>query len=435
MIKMRAVPDDFDNFQALHSPYGAVHGLGTSIASSANFGTPSYGDHMMRPVVVDVRRPESNEAIAPAGLSPSFGNVQFSPGAPMSNPDLLSPISPPGNDRYEFPNNGSTPPSVGARSSSLLARQDSVDLGNQPQMRNIQPLQLRDTMDRSKPESLQSPLRTSMSWKGNSFDCTYSGGARSPQIGGRHGSIGYSTESITRSSSGGGIGFDSNNYSSRRFSETILRRQHAGPEADTSMQSPPSTINKYGMQAPQNRPQIRPAPATLPVGLDLRNQYRPVSSLDPVQQSPSGTPRAATTQFGVSSAYTTSYPSTPLTAPIDFSLPRTTGIQTTQDYSLPQLSAPIVPPNDFGRALRSVANSSSNSVETPVRDSFGRGGFFALSNTPTTAPCTNGKASESLYPNEPSGRVASGLKGRRSFTMPQAGLTPTPTPQQYGIAN
>src|ERR1041384_5885060 len=79
MIKMRAVPDDFDNVQALHSPYGAVHGLGTPMASPVDFSAP-YGHEMMRPLMVDVRRQEGEDQhLSPPGLSPASTNTRFTP--------------------------------------------------------------------------------------------------------------------------------------------------------------------------------------------------------------------------------------------------------------------------------------------------------------------------------------------------------------------
>jgi hypothetical protein len=216
MIKMRAVPDDFDNVQALHSPYGAVHGLGTPITSPVDFGTPSYAHDMMRPLMVDVRRAEGDDHLSPTGLSPAFGNIGFNPSGTMSNPDILSPLSPTSNDRYGYGSHLSTPLSAGPRSSHPYARQNSLDtsmqMHNRQQIRPLQPLQLRETMSRSRSDNLQSPLRSSMSWKGDAIDYTYQSGSGSPQMGGRQQSV-YQPDQMN-SSSGSGLGYDSNSYSS-----------------------------------------------------------------------------------------------------------------------------------------------------------------------------------------------------------------------------
>jgi len=216
MIKMRAVPDDFDNVGALHSPYGAVHPLGTPITSPVDFGAASYADHMIRPLMVDVRRPEGEDHLSPTGLSPAFGNIGFSPSGTMSNPDILSPLSPTSNDRYGYSSHLSAPLSAGPRTSNPFARQNSLDTGMQmhhqrQQIRPLQPLQLRETMSRSRSDNLQSPLRSSMSWKGDSIDyTTYHGGNGSPQLAGRPQSL-YPTDSMTNTPTTLG-GYESNNY-------------------------------------------------------------------------------------------------------------------------------------------------------------------------------------------------------------------------------
>jgi hypothetical protein len=228
MIKMRAVPDDFDNVQALHSPYGAVHGLGTPITSPVDFGTPSYADHMMRPLMVDVRRAEGEDHMSPTGLSPAFGSIGFAHSGTMSNPDILSPLSPTSSDRYGYGSHLSTPLSAGARTSNPFARQNSLDtsmqMHNRQQIRPLQPLHLRETMSRSRSDNLQSPLRSSMSWKGDAIDYNYQSGSGSPQLGGgRHQSV-YQPEQMSNTSSGS-LGYDSSSYSSKHqsFEDFILR--------------------------------------------------------------------------------------------------------------------------------------------------------------------------------------------------------------------
>lgn len=190
-MKMRAVPDDFDNVQALHSPYGAVHGIGTPLVSPVDYAS-SYADHnLTRPLVVDTisRRHENDEHLSPTGISPAFGNVGFSPAGSMSTPDLLSPLSIAPTDRY-YSSHLSGPLSAGPRSANPFSRQSSDGYQIRPQARHqprpLQPLSLRETISRSRSESLQSPLRSSMSWKGNSLDYTdYSGGPSSPSLTGR----------------------------------------------------------------------------------------------------------------------------------------------------------------------------------------------------------------------------------------------------------
>jgi hypothetical protein len=192
MMKMRAVPDDFDNVQALHSPYGAVHGIGTPMQSPVDF-VPNYADHMMRPLMVDtMRRHDHDDHLSPTGLSPAFGHVGFAQGGGMNTTNVLSPLSMDSNDRYYSNNHMSSPMSAGSRSSNPFDRQNSygaLSQSRQP-VRPLQPLQLRETMSRTRSDSIQSPLRSSMSWKGQNLDYnSYQAGQHSPHLSGRQQSV------------------------------------------------------------------------------------------------------------------------------------------------------------------------------------------------------------------------------------------------------
>lgn len=214
-MKMRAVPDDFDNVQALHSPYGAVHGIGTPMQSPVDF-VPNYTDHMMRPLMVDtMRRHENDDHMSPTGLSPAFGHVGFAHGGTMTNPDVLSPLSMSSTDRY-YGSHLSSPMSTGPRSSNPFDRQNSYQAlsHSRQHVRPLQPLQLRETMSRSRSESIQSPLRSSMSWKGDSLDYgTYQTGQPSPQLSGRQQSV-YQPEQINNNS------LNPNQYDGSSYSST-----------------------------------------------------------------------------------------------------------------------------------------------------------------------------------------------------------------------
>jgi hypothetical protein len=355
MMKMRAVPDDFDNVQALHSPYGAVHGLGPTLSSPVEFGTPSYADHMLRPLVVDVRRPGGEDHLSPTGMNPGYGNVGFHPSAAMSSSDIMSPLSPMSSDRYPYGSQATTPLSAGPRSAcSFAGRQGSIDAAMQMGRQNVRPLQslhLRDNLARPRSESLQSPLRSSMSWKEHGIDySTFPGGNSSPTQSERH--------MVYQSSP---MGPTSGDYNGASF-----------PNANMH---PSSGVGYAGLQqAPQTRSRLRAATATLPLNIDVRNQYRPANAT--AMRSPSvntiGRNAAASTSLDMPSIYTTSYPPAPLTAPMDFSQPRPTNARLdVPDYSTPQMSAPIAAPSDFSQAFReSMAMPTSR---TPMRESFSNG--------------------------------------------------------------
>ncbi|KAI1853674.1 hypothetical protein JX265_003992 [Neoarthrinium moseri] len=359
MIKMRAVPDDFDNVQALHSPYGAVHTLSAPMTPPVDFGAQSYAEHMMRPLMLDtIRRGEGDDHMSPTGLSPSFGSIGFTPSGSMNTPDILSPLSTTSNDRGYYSSHLASPLSSGPRSSNPFARQNSLDTGLQlhgqsrQQIRPLQPLQLRETMSRSRSDNLQSPLRSGMSWKGDSIDYTYQPGSSSPAIGGRHPSLYQPEQSGT--SSGNSLNYDSGSYS--------------GGLSSSPTHINYSSLHSATLQQPPQNTRLRAASATLPLGLDLRHQYRSVSSGHNLQGTGHSTPRAASAT-PYSTTYTSSFPSAPLTAPIDFAQPRTPGIRSSvHDYSMPQMSAPIAPPQDFSQALH--GSMGAPSTRTPMRDSF-----------------------------------------------------------------
>ena len=190
-MKMRAVPDDFDNVQSLHSPYGAVHGIGTPMPSPVDF-VPNFTDHMMRPLMVDtMKRNDNDDHLSPTGLSPAFGHTGFAQGSSMGTPDVLSPLSLNSADRY-YPSHLSSPLSAVPRSSNPFDRQNSYQTlsHSRQHVRPLQPLQLQNTLSRSRSESIQSPLRSSMSWKGETLDYgNYQTGQPSPQLSGRQQSV------------------------------------------------------------------------------------------------------------------------------------------------------------------------------------------------------------------------------------------------------
>lgn len=123
-------------------------------------------------------------------------------------------------------------------------------------------------------------------------------------------------------------------------------------------------------QNSQNRSRIRAASATLPLGLDLSPQRSYSSSQQASRSATSPSHRHAAV---TSAPYSTGFSTSPLTAPSEFSLPRTSGFPARpHDYSVSHLSAPIAPSNDFSQAFQNM--SSGSNTRTPMRDAFGGGG-------------------------------------------------------------
>ncbi|CAK7216300.1 hypothetical protein SCUCBS95973_002766 [Sporothrix curviconia] len=556
MIKMRAVPDDFDNVQALHSPYGAVHGLGTPMASPVDYSAAaaaaaasSYSSHMMRPLMVDVQRADGTSTsggddqsqqhsqhsqhsqhqhqhqhqqqhlqhshhshhMSPTGLSPGFGNIGFGSAATgsMGSSDILSPLSPSSSTDHRYGSYGATSTSstsvMSPRNSNPYARQGngstSMDVtqsqrtqdssaSQRHHVRPLQPLQLRETVSRSRSDNLQSPLRSSMSWKGDSLDYSNyhhsstgaGGGSTSP---GR--SSLYPSDGLGNGSSSAGLG----GYDSYSGSPTHM--------AYPGFQSSPALQAATNSQSRSSR--LRAASATLPLSLDLGasgvrgggigggSPYRGVGSAAGTLSPTSGVARQpqmgsingliSTSNYGTS--YATSYASNsfptsaPLTAPLDFGMSSSAsrtgtgsgvgyrtgstsslsnggiGVGGTDYGSMPQMGAPLAPPQDFSSAFMagastSGANSSSLSATSIAAlsnnssggrsSSFGTGighhasssisGGLGRSNTGGTTTSTattattmgSGTAATdfSASPTDADNSGFNGLKRKHSFT-------------------
>jgi hypothetical protein len=162
MMRSRALPDDFDMASALHSPFGNSHGLGTPLASPGSY-TPSFPEgNMMRPLSIDTfRRGPLDSHISPTGISPAFGGFTFTP--PQSATDTISPVSAHEGSPFGF---HSAPLDTSPRTSNPF----SMSISNPPAyaaQHSIPRLTMHaDRIARSRAESLQSPLRTSMSYTG-----------------------------------------------------------------------------------------------------------------------------------------------------------------------------------------------------------------------------------------------------------------------------
>lgn len=156
MMRSRALPDDFDMTQALHSPFGAIHNV------NSNLNSPTYGNmsdgNGIRPLNIDsLRRIPDGAHMSPTGIAPSYGGFNFTP--PQSVTDTLSPVSPAGDSPFSY-----SPTLDGQRRGNPFAPVTSPSsFTSHP---HIPRLQLQDRVARTRSESLTSPLRTSLSYPG-----------------------------------------------------------------------------------------------------------------------------------------------------------------------------------------------------------------------------------------------------------------------------
>ncbi|CEI38862.1 hypothetical protein FVEN_g11257 [Fusarium venenatum] len=218
MIKMRAVPDGFDNVQALHSPYGAVHGMSSSMPSPGQFNTQSYAQHMMRPIIVDARRNDTHEHSSPTGLTPGFGGMAYSPAGSMASSSLASPLSPAPNDRYQYGGHFSASLAGSPRTSHPFGQQHGLGTPieiHRSSPHPIPPPLLRESFSRARSESSQSPLRSNMAWKGDVVEYMYRGASStSPSLSDRQPPL-YQPTPISHPS-GGVSGYGTTSISNNR---------------------------------------------------------------------------------------------------------------------------------------------------------------------------------------------------------------------------
>lgn len=165
MIRMRAVPDDFDNVQALHSPYGAVHGIAPVLSPSHMGPTVSpYPNRGSRPVVLDMRRAGGESYASPTGLTQSFGGIDIGQAPPgMGHSELALTTSPLYHDRYGSSASSPVASGLGYRApssaywNSATSSIGSVSPPSRSAYRDSNPLQGRDWGCRSVSETVQTP--------------------------------------------------------------------------------------------------------------------------------------------------------------------------------------------------------------------------------------------------------------------------------------
>ena len=178
-MKMRAMPDDFNNIEALHGSYGnssysggAVHVVGPPVHSPMDY-PQSHGDYGglgLRPLMVDPnRRTVHDEHLSSAGLTSPYGQVGYAQPSPTSTTDIMASLSNQ-SGRYFSGGYPSQIATTQQRETSMYGRHHSMDSYGLQGRQAARPLQSLQPLNRSRSDSLQSPLRTSMSWKGDSID-------------------------------------------------------------------------------------------------------------------------------------------------------------------------------------------------------------------------------------------------------------------------
>ncbi|KAI9746724.1 MAG: hypothetical protein M1818_000439 [Claussenomyces sp. TS43310] len=408
MMRMRAVPDDFDNVQALHSPYGAMQGSSTPMVSPVDFRA-SFGDQsMMHPLVNEtIRRQEHDEHLSPSSLTPRFSDIGFSPSGSMGmgTSDVLSSLSTAPNDRY-YPSQLTSPLSGGPRTANqVLLQNNSDNYQMQPQLghrlHSTQSLQLRESGSRSRSDSLQSPLRSIMSWKGDSLDYgNYQPTPASPSLTGRQRSL-YQPEPAE-------IGQNNQpRYESIVYPNPNLHASLAQSVYQNSPQSTPSSLSAGS--------RFHAASSAFSPGLETRAGYRALSS----QSTPHGFPTIAR-QRSFADTFGSGFSSAPLLPPTDYQISHAPADASSREYSTAPPSASLASPQDLHPPY---ANSSD--PNRPLQQQRVNERPFSAQATQSTAAV--GLQGQQQIPTERLGSTAdeyqsaaSGQKRKRTFSMPGA---------------
>ena len=169
-MKSRALPEDFDMTQALHSPFSTginppySQSYTPPLQSPASYASPFNEHGLVRPplMVSGLRRGSEDESnISPISMSSNFNSFYTPPGS-ISATESLSPTSPIV-ERNPFVGNWPQPP--GNRNLNPYSRSGSISSTFNPHVPRL-PL-AHDRLTRTRAESLGSPLRTSMSYTAN----------------------------------------------------------------------------------------------------------------------------------------------------------------------------------------------------------------------------------------------------------------------------
>ena len=164
-MKSRALPEDFDMTQTLHSPFGSLpQPYSTPLASPSSY-TSTFAEGGIRPLLIDEfrRQGEDDATISPISMSSAYGNLYTPPGSIPAS-ENLSPISP---ISERFNPMSSSISQTSPRGANPF-RSNSFSALYAPQ--HIPKLHSHERVSRTRAESLASPLRASMSYSANALD-------------------------------------------------------------------------------------------------------------------------------------------------------------------------------------------------------------------------------------------------------------------------
>ncbi|RKF82454.1 putative homeobox domain-containing protein [Golovinomyces cichoracearum] len=312
MIKMRAVPENFDSRKALHSPYGAVQGVLSPKKSSVGFGL-SYSENLMRPLIMEPINSTHEVHVSPKTNNPAFSNSGFNSNTSLCSPDNIPPSTSLNSPNQYYGTHIPSPMSTLSRGTSSFNIKSNILTPSQScHSRNIirpqQPSQFREDVSKLRPESLQSSLMLNISYNQSE--------QRSPQLSGQQLSVDqheFSTREL-----------NSHQYDTYTFSE----KSNIGSSPSNFFPTSQGTVSFFEPNNLLSMSRIRAASANIfPNGLDLRNQF----------QGSNPTPLTTPTSNSFGSSFSVGFISAPQTAFrsssqdfIDSNSPKPRNLSTTQ---------------------------------------------------------------------------------------------------------
>ena len=266
MMKSRALPDDFDMAQTLHTPFGIIpQSYSTPMASPASYATTFAENSALRPLTLDGlrRQSEDESTISPISMSSNYGNF-YTPPASIAASDTMSPISP--IERSTFASLHLAQATSPRRSNPFM-RSSSFSSNIHTTSSHVPRLQLHERVTRTRAESLASPLRSSMSYTGSALN--YGSGYGSPH---EPISTSHSQAILSPWEPPKGSALDVTYHSGMSNGKCIHRmNRHLALIPNNKFQagSHPQGFQSSVLARP------RPSITTFPPGLDIRPQSRP----------------------------------------------------------------------------------------------------------------------------------------------------------------
>ncbi|TQS38738.1 hypothetical protein Golomagni_00752 [Golovinomyces magnicellulatus] len=289
MIKMRAVPENFDSRKALHSPYGAVQGVLSNKKSSVDFGF-SYSENLMRPLIIDPINSTNEVHVSPKTTNSAFSNAGFNSNTSLCSPDNLSPSTSLNSPNQYYGTHIPSPMSTLSRGTSSFNIKSNILTPSQSShprniIRPLQPSQFREDVSKLRPESLQSSLMLNIPYNQSE--------QQSSQLNGQQSSVDqheFSTREL-----------NSHQYDTYTFSE----KSNIGNSPTSFFPTSQGTASFFEPNNLLSISRIRAASTNIfPNGLDLRNQFQ--------GSNPTPLTTPASNSFG--SAFSVSFISAPPTA-------------------------------------------------------------------------------------------------------------------------